>query len=47
MITALLHTLGTVSFPLKWQHPDLAVQGEFFFIKQRKRKLRHNYSRLS
>lgn len=30
MITALLHTLGSISFPLKWQYPDLAVQGEFF-----------------
>lgn len=39
MITALLHTLGTISFALKWQYPDLAVQGEFlFFIKLRKRK---------
>lgn len=38
MITALLHTLGTISFPLKWQYPDLAVQGEFFFFHQAERK---------
>lgn len=27
MITALMHSLGTISFPLMWQYPDLAVQG--------------------
>lgn len=38
MITALLHTLGTISFPLKWQYPDLAVQGEVFFFSSSREK---------
>lgn len=27
MITALVHSLGAISFPRMWQYPDLAVQG--------------------
>ncbi len=46
MITALLHTVDTISFPLKWQSPDLAVQCVFFH-QAVTRKLRHNYLRLS
>lgn len=33
MITALLHMVDTISFPLKWQLPNLAAQ--CFPIKQR------------
>lgn len=46
MIMALLHTVETISFPLKWQYPDLAVQCVFFHQAET-RKLRHNYLRLS